>query len=108
MSPDADLTINPVTAKKLGIESGDWVAVENPEGRCVMRADVSYAVSEKVVHADHAWWYPEQDGEAPNYFGVFKSNINKLIPHRKVGKTGYGAPYKSVICRVYKVNSLDD
>lgn len=108
LSPDADLTINPVTAKKLGIESGDWVAVENPEGRCVMRADVSYAVSEKVVHADHAWWYPEQDGEAPNYFGVFKSNINKLIPHRKVGKTGYGAPYKSVICRVYKVNSLDD
>ena len=50
---------------------------------------------------------PEQDGEEPNLFGVWKSNFNSLVPHFNVGKLGFGAPYKGVMCNVRRVRSLD-
>ena len=102
--PDPLVTIHPETAKKLGINDGDYVCIENPLGKCVERARVSKEVDPRVVHAQHGWWYPEEEGEAPNLFGVWKSNINKLVPMYKVGKLGYGAPYKNLLCRVYKVD----
>ncbi len=102
-TPDPLVTINPKTAAEHGINDGDWVLIENQFGKCCERARVSYEVSERVIHATHGWWYPEQDGEFPNFFGVWKSNINKLIPMYKVGKLGYGAPYKGVLCKISKV-----
>jgi hypothetical protein len=61
-----------------------------------------------VVHTRHGWWYPEQDGEEPNLFGVWKSNINNLIPHFDIGKLGFGASMKSVFCSIKKVSGLSD
>ena len=107
LHPDPLLTIHPDTAKKLGINDGDYVCIENPLGKCVERARVSKEVDPRVVHAEHGWWFPEDDPEAPNLYGVWKSNINRLIPMYKVGITGYGAPYKNVLCKVYKVDSPD-
>ena len=104
-TPDPLVTINPKTAAEHGINDGDWVLIENQFGKCCERARVSYEVSERVIHATHGWWYPEQDGEFPNFFGVWKSNINKLIPMYKVGKLGYGAPYKGVISKVADPNA---
>ena len=101
------VTINPQTAEENGIHDGDWVAIESPLGRCVQKARVSKEVQPWLIHMEHAWWYPEQDGEAPNLFGVFKSNANDLMPHESVGKTGYGAPYKNGICKIYRVDSLE-
>ena len=66
LTPDPIVTINPETAAKYGIANGDWVAIENPEGRLVQRARVTPEVDPRVVHMQHAWWVPEQDGEAPN------------------------------------------
>ena len=104
LSPDPIVTINPETAAKYGIAAGDWVAIENPEGRMVQRARVTPEVAPRVIHAEHAWWYPEQDGEAPNLFGTYKAQANNMIPHEKIGSTGYGADYKSVICKICKVD----
>ncbi len=106
LNPDPMVSINPETAKKYGIEAGDWVAVETMFGRCVQKAKVTQMVGSKLVHLEHAWWFPEQNGEAPNLFGVWDANANNLIPHESVGKTGYGAPYKNGICKIYKVESL--
>lgn len=108
LHPDALATINPATAKKYGIEEGDWVRVETMFGKCVQKAHISEEVNDKMIHLEHAWWYPEQDGEAPNLYGVWKSNVNSLMPHESVGVTGYGAPYKNGICSICKVESLDD
>ena len=107
MHPDPLVTINPETARAHGIEHGDWVEVSNPLGTCVQRANVSIEVDPRVVHVEHAWWFPEQEGEAPNLFGVWKSNANNLVPHEKIGRTGYGANYKSVICKISRVGGLE-
>ena len=53
-----------------------------------------------TVHAHHGWWFPEDDPEEPGLFGVWKSNCNCLVPHKQIGKLGYGAPFKNSLCSV--------
>ncbi len=55
-----------------------------------------------MVRADHGWWYPELEPAEPTLYGVFDSNINNLVPQCDNGVTGYGAPYKNQLCKVYK------
>lgn len=102
--PDPITQIHPDTAKQLGIKDGDWVWVENQFGRAKQRAQLFPGIDRRVIHSQHAWWYPERpavDGEyGPE--DVFLSNINNLIPHETIGKLGFGAPYKCMICKVYK------
>ncbi len=103
IDPDPILEINPETAAKLGIKEGDWVYIENQFGKCKEKAHLMPAIKPDVVHATHGMWYPEENGEEPNLYGVWKSNINTLIPHKHIGKLGFGAPFKSILCKVYKV-----
>ena len=99
--------INPETAAKYGIEDGDWVCIENPLSKAIEKAQVTEIVPPQVIHYQHGWWFPEQDGEAPNLFGVWKSYINSLIPHRAIGRIGFGAPFKNVACKISKVDGLN-
>jgi len=50
--------------------------------------------------AEHGWWFPEDDPE--RLYGVFDSNINNLTTQCDVGKSGYGAPYNGLLCKLYK------
>jgi anaerobic selenocysteine-containing dehydrogenase len=79
------------------------MCIENTYGKAVYKAQVVPIVKKGVVAATHAWWFPEEEGEAPNLYGVYKSNINQLIPNNVNGPTGFGTNYKSVLCKVYKV-----
>ena len=45
-------------------------------------------------------WLPEKGPE--NLYDVFDVNINNLVP-MKCGKSGFGANYKTSICKLYKV-----
>ncbi|WP_094607690.1 Acetylene hydratase [Sporomusa silvacetica DSM 10669] len=98
--PDPLVTINTETAAKMGIQEGDWVWVENMRGRMRQRAKLKPTMHPNVISAEHAWWFPEQKGE--NLFGVFDSNANNLTKMGQYGPTGYGAPYKCTICKIYK------
>ena len=81
--------------------------VSNPFGTCVLKAKVSQIVKPGVVHAQHGFWFPEKDGEEPTLYEVWRSNINELIPHKHIGKLGFGAPFKCILCSVKK-GSLSD
>ena len=37
-----------------------------------------------------------------------RSNVNTLIPHKCIGKFGFCAPYKGVMCTIRRVDGLDD
>jgi anaerobic selenocysteine-containing dehydrogenase len=101
------IELHPEDAEAYGVTDGDWVEVYNMFGEARLKALVTPTTLKGVVHCTHGWWFPEQEGEEPNLYGVWKSNINSLIPHFNIGKLGFGAPYKGVMCNVRRVKSLD-
>ena len=108
MNPDPLIEINPEDALKYGIADGQWVEVASPFGKCVLKAKISQIVKPGVVHAQHGFWFPEKDPEEPSLYEVWRSNINELIPHFMVGKLGFGAPFKCLICSVKPVSENYD
>jgi anaerobic selenocysteine-containing dehydrogenase len=103
LDPDPLVEIHPDTASSLDIGGGEWVWIENWMGRCRFRAKVTLEVPPWMVMATHGWWFPEEPAEEPSLYGVWKSNINQLIPMGYQGEDGLGAPIKHMLCRVYKV-----
>ena len=57
--PDPLCEIHPETAKKHGIEDGQWVYIESPRGRIKMRAKLFDGIDPRVIPAEHGWWFPE-------------------------------------------------
>ena len=108
MNPDPLIEINPQDALELGIADGQWVRVSNPFGSCVLKAKVTQTVYPGLVMAQHGFWFPEEDGEEPHLYDVWRSNINLLMPHFYVGELGFGAPYKCLICRVEPIEESHD
>ncbi|MDH3235746.1 MAG: molybdopterin-dependent oxidoreductase, partial [Alphaproteobacteria bacterium] len=80
--PEPVAEIHPDTAAGLDIADGDWVWIETRRGRIRQKAKLTRGIDPRVVHAEHGWWFPEE--EAPEY-GVWKSNANML--------TDNGPPY---------------
>ncbi len=102
MHPDPIVEIHPEVAAEQNIHDGDWVYIENQYGKCKMKAQITKTLDPRVVHADHGWWFPERDPEDGTLYGAFESQINNLMDF-KCGKSGFGACYKCMICKVYKV-----
>lgn len=101
--PDPIMDINTEAAARLGIREGDWVWIENRRGRFQQRARLDSYLDPRVIRAEHGWWFPEKEAAEPSLFGVFDSNCNNLTTMCINGPTGYGAPYKCQIAKVYKV-----
>lgn len=102
---DPIVEIHPKAAAARGIKEGDWVLIKNMFGEAKERAHLTPIINPQVVHAQHGWWYPEQDAEAPHLFGVWQSNVNSLMPHKEIGKIGFGSNYKSTLCEIIKFES---
>ncbi|NTU89883.1 MAG: dehydrogenase, partial [Actinobacteria bacterium] len=101
------LTINPATAKQYGIEDGSWVWVENDRGRFKQIANIRPTVNEQTVHAEHGWWFPEQEPAEPRLFGTFDSNPNNCTRAFETGQGGVGSSIKAMICKIYPYKEGD-
>ncbi len=102
MRPEPCVEIHPDTAAELGVRDGDWVWIENRLGRARRVISITPAIHPKVVNADHAWWKPETEGAEPNLYELWDLAINQLVPFLP-GKSGFGGNYKSLLCKIYKV-----
>ena len=99
------LTIHPETAEKFGIKDGEWVWVENDRGRFRQVAHIVPTIRKDTVHAEHAWWFPEQD---PNYlYGTFDSNVNNLTVAHETAEGGVGSSIKCMLCTIYPYKEGD-
>jgi anaerobic selenocysteine-containing dehydrogenase len=107
IDPDPLVEIHPETAMKHGIGHGEWIWIENWQGRAKYKAKVTEVVPTWMVMATHAWWFPERKAEEPSLFGVWEHNINLLLPMDKQGKDGMGSPVKHSMCRIYKVEGKE-
>jgi len=100
LNPNPLIEINPEDASALGLHDGQWVEIENQFGKAKLKAKITPCVRKGTVMAQHGWWFPEQDGDEPNLYGVWQSNINTMVPNHYNGSLGFGAPYKCMICKV--------
>lgn len=104
LNPDPICEMHPEVAEEKGIRDGDRVLLENPWGSAEFRAVITPCIRKDVLSCDHGWWFPEEDGEEPNLFGVWKSNVNEMEPHKVIGKMGFGAPYKAMCANIRRIN----
>ncbi|NTU89232.1 MAG: molybdopterin-dependent oxidoreductase [Actinobacteria bacterium] len=93
--------IHPEAAAKYGIADGTWCWIENDLGRMRQIARFDETLDPRVIATEHGWWFPEKEAAEPSLFGVFDCNPNNLIPMCQNGDSGYGAPIKSGIAKVY-------
>ena len=99
--PDPVVIMHPETAFKLGIKEGDWVFIENKQGRIKQRASLSSGVDPRVVIADQAWWFPEKS-EA-DLFDFMASNFNVLTSSEPPFSREMGSfNMRGIGCKVYK------
>ena len=109
LHPDPLCYIHPETAKKHGIEDGEWFWLENKYGKCKYKASYNDTYDPRVMQCEHGWWFPERTDEAEEcledenrgLFGTFESNINNMIPFQ-AGVSGFGSNYKCMMCKIYK------
>ncbi len=101
--------IHPAAANRLGLREGDWVWIESPRGRCKQKVKLFDGMDERVIHAEHGWWYPEQAGAEPTLYGVFESNINCLTSDEPpfLDRGFGGCNLRGFLAKVYKVNKED-
>ena len=78
MHPDPIVQVHPDKLAELGMEDGEWVWIENQNGRAKIRIESTPILTDpRIVACDHAWWRPEGDPE--KFFDVFEYNINNLM-----------------------------
>jgi anaerobic selenocysteine-containing dehydrogenase len=104
MHPDPLMQIHPDTAAELGIQQGDWVWIESPRGRIQQKCQLFEGIDPRVVHAQHGWWFPEEEGAEPSLHGVWRSNVNVLTNDAPdiCNPISGGWPLRTLLCRVYK------
>lgn len=101
MRPDPLVEVHPDKLVELGMEDGEWVWIENQNGRAKIKVQSTPILTDpRIVACDHAWWKPESDPE--KFFDVFEYNINNLMVYSP-GKSGFGSNYKTSICKLYKI-----
>jgi anaerobic selenocysteine-containing dehydrogenase len=102
--PEPFVEIHPDTAKELGIYDGEWVHIENDLGKVRRKAKLTVTVHPKTINTMQGWWYPEEEGAEPNLFGLWKYQINQLIPGPPDTVSGFGGGrYKSTLVKLSKI-----
>jgi len=96
---DPTMQIHPDTAKKYGIEDGDWAWIESPRGRIKQRARLFPGIHPGVVMATANCFYPEDPGPL---HGLTRSNPNVLTSNNHFDPM-YGSPdLTALLCKVSK------
>ena len=104
LHPDPLIYMHPNTGAAKGVKEGDWVWIENMYGKTQYKVSFNESYDERVLQAEHGWWFPEEGPEDKGFgpYGEWKSNVNMLIS-LGCGPTGFGGGYKTMICDFYKV-----
>ena len=109
INPDPTIEIHPDTAKKYGIEDGNWVLIEGTYGKAKRKAKLTPIIHPQIVQAQHGWWLPETEGAGPNFYHIWDINVNQLIPMGHPSKSGFGGAFtKTMLCRISKVKEGEE
>ena len=101
--PEPLVEMSARTAQRLGLEEGDKAVLATDKGQAVFVVKTA-AMRDDIISADYGWWYPERNSEAPDFAGIWESNINTLTDcSAKTGEAMIGTwSYNGIDCVVWK------
>jgi anaerobic selenocysteine-containing dehydrogenase len=102
MHPEPRVDVHPETAASLSLEAGGKAFVVTPDGRAQFTVHPDDGLDPSVVHAEHAWWFPEEPG--PDH-GWRRSCANLLFGHDYFDENSGAEILKSGSCRLEKAGS---
>ena len=97
LHPDPLVDVHPDTAEGLGLAAGQPVYVVTPHGRVLFTVHLDDRLHPDVVHAEHAWWFPERPG--PDH-GWRESCANLLFGHENYDPECGAESLKCGLCRL--------
>jgi anaerobic selenocysteine-containing dehydrogenase len=105
MAPDPFVEINTGRAQALGIEEGEWVSLETPQGSIRLKVKLTEGILPGVVCTQHGWWQGCTALGLPAYdpFGETGANVNMLVPNELHDPITGCVPHKSYLCNIRKI-----
>jgi anaerobic selenocysteine-containing dehydrogenase len=105
-APDPEVELHPAAAADRGIQAGDWVTIETPEGRIRARARLNESLEPGVVCGQHGWWQACPEIGAPGYdpFGPDGSNLNLIIGTVAIDPISGSVPHRAYLCQVQRAD----
>jgi anaerobic selenocysteine-containing dehydrogenase len=103
--PDPEVELHPTAAGERGIQAGDWVAIETPEGQVRARAKLNESLDPRVVCGQHGWWQacPELGAPAYDPFGPDGANFNLIIGNAAMDPISGSVPHRAYLCQIRRV-----
>jgi anaerobic selenocysteine-containing dehydrogenase len=94
--------LHPTAADARGIEAGDWVHIETPEGRVRARAVLNDTLQPDVVCGQHGWWQAAPEIGAPGYdpFSAEGANFNLVIGNDAIDPVSGSVPHRAYVCEI--------
>lgn len=65
------------SARKFGFSAGDAIMVATEKGQARFILKIA-PMRDDMISVDYGWWFPEQKAGAPEYGGMWRSNVNLL------------------------------
>lgn len=95
--------MSPATASRLGLAEGAIIVLATDKGQACFTLKTA-AMRDDLVSADYGWWFPEREAGAPDFGGIWESNINLLTDCSvSKGEAMIGTwSYNAIECVVWK------
>jgi anaerobic selenocysteine-containing dehydrogenase len=107
---DPDVELHPATALERGIQAGDWVHIDTPNGSVRARARLNDTLKPEVVCGQHGWWQACSELDAPGYdpFDAAGANFNLLIGSDAIDPISGSVPHRAYLCQIRRADPLSD
>lgn len=104
------LEINPVKAREIACDNGEYLILETAYGSITVRAKVTNSVAYNVVCAQHGWWQgcPELNLPGLDPYSSEGANVNLLYQTKEIDPISGSVPIKGCRCNVRKSRGIDN
>ncbi|MGE5288451.1 MAG: molybdopterin-containing oxidoreductase family protein [Micromonosporaceae bacterium] len=99
-APDPQVEIHPDTAAARGIDAGDWVHINTPNGAVRARAKLNPGLDPGVVCAQHGWWQgcDALDLPASDPYEMAGVNLNLVLRQTPSDPISGSSPLRASLC----------
>ena len=103
---DPEVELHSGAAAERGIQPGDWVILETPEGSVRARARLNDTLKPDVVCGQHGWWQACPEIGAPGYdpFSSEGANYNLIIGNEAIDPVSGSVPHRAYVCQVRRTD----